>query len=142
MIIYRVSGNPVKSRVSGLFPKKCPIHNSAIEIIDLDIIPDSSQSGKIKIWEMSSMLIRSTIIITRFTLHLLNTFEPGQLYTIGYLNNYRPIHHTGLNIVSAQENAWYDVILFSSIFGGKITFATNTKCWDITTSVNGIWLIK
>ena len=29
MIIYRVSGNPVKSRVSGLFPKKCPIHNSA-----------------------------------------------------------------------------------------------------------------
>ena len=30
MIIYRVSGNPVKSRVSGLFPKKCPIHNSAL----------------------------------------------------------------------------------------------------------------
>ena len=101
MIIYRVSGNPVKSRVSGLFPKKCPIHNSAIN---------------------SKKSIISTLIDTEFY-NQRTTVDPfhhggGHAYYFALPNNTVAVAITGLNVF--KDYATNRTPINFSIFGATV----------------------
>ena len=143
MIIYRVSGNPVKSRVSGLFPKKCPIHNSASRV---EIVPDinpsiaSCYSDARNINKMNAITFSGVWCLFQFQIVLGGTYEPETKYHFVTLNDFIPMHQAALSIRCQHVNAWYKLFLSGYVdSNGIMSFYSNIKFWDTSVMVWAMW---